>query len=103
MKLLGIGSSPRKFLVLELLEGGSLSHSLGLRPDANKRLTSRKFSFLEVMSMAQSIASAMDYLHNQWSKEVNIMHRDLKPDNIGWTKDGVLKIFDFGLCACVKV
>jgi len=26
------------------------------------------------------------------------MHRDLKPNNLGLTKDGELKIFDFGLC-----
>lgn len=27
---------------------------------------------------------------------------DLKPDNVGFTKDGKVQLFDFGLCACVK-
>jgi serine/threonine protein kinase len=38
----------------------------------------------------------------RWHKDMHIIHRDLKPDNIGFSADGVLKLFDFGLCACVK-
>jgi serine/threonine protein kinase len=30
-----------------------------------------------------------------------VLHRDIKPDNIGWTADGTIKLFDFGLCAVV--
>jgi serine/threonine protein kinase len=31
-----------------------------------------------------------------------IIHRDLKPDNVGFTASGQLKLFDFGLCTCVR-
>jgi serine/threonine protein kinase len=31
-----------------------------------------------------------------------VIHRDLKPDNMGWTAEGQFKIFDFGLCTCVR-
>mmetsp|Transcript_8453 Transcript_8453/g.7574 ORF Transcript_8453/g.7574 Transcript_8453/m.7574 type:complete len:653 (+) Transcript_8453:60-2018(+) len=102
VRLLGSGHIPRRFLVLELLDGGSLSHALGIRPDANKRYNKKKFSYLQVLHMSRSIAQAMEYLHDKWTPGIHIIHRDLKPDNIGWTGDSVLKIFDFGLCACVK-
>jgi len=46
----------------------------------------------ERISAARSLVAGMDYLH-----ERNIVFRDLKPDNVGFTFEGQLKIFDFGL------
>jgi serine/threonine protein kinase len=43
--------------------------------------------------LALQLASALEYLH-----ERRIVFRDLKPQNIGFTSDGTLKLFDFGLC-----
>jgi serine/threonine protein kinase len=37
----------------------------------------------------KQIGLAVDYLHSQ-----RILHRDLKPDNIGFDRNGVLKVFD---------
>lgn len=62
----------------------------------------RRFSLLETFRLAHDLAKALSYLHNQWDEHVHIIHRDIKPDNIGWTADGVLKLFDFGLCAAVR-
>jgi hypothetical protein len=102
VKLYGTGEYPRPFLVLELLDGGSLSHSLGLRPDAHNRICKKDFTYLETLKLAYSLAHALDYLHNRWHHNMHIIHRDLKPDNIGFSSDGILKLFDFGLCACVR-
>lgn len=50
IKLLGAGTNPRPFLVLELLDGGSLSHTLGLRADENNRINKKViiYSFFEI-------------------------------------------------------
>jgi serine/threonine protein kinase len=63
--------------------------------DSHKK--EKKRELMERMRIALSIAEAIDYLH-----EHNIVFRDLKPDNIGFDKDGVLKIFDFGLAKELK-
>ena len=46
----------------------------------------------ERMMVLFDLSSALSYLH-----EVHILHRDLKPDNIGFDVRGDVKIFDFGL------
>merc|ERR1712032_41409 len=46
----------------------------------------------ERVDIAIQLADAIAYLHKQ-----NVVHRDLKPDNIGFDKHGTLKVFDFDL------
>jgi serine/threonine protein kinase len=46
----------------------------------------------ERLTVALEISKAIQYLHGS-----GIIYRDLKPDNIGFTEAGNLKIFDFGL------
>src|SRR5262249_28989073 len=70
------------FLVAELLEGESLRQPLD-RGSLQQRMT------IEYgVQIAQGLAAA---------HEKGIVHRDLKPENLFVTKDGRVKILDFGL------
>jgi TolB-like protein/tetratricopeptide (TPR) repeat protein len=72
----------RPYLVEELLEGESLR-----APLQGGALPPRK-----VIELAVQVCSGLAAAH-----EKGIVHRDLKPENVFVTKDGVVKILDFGL------
>jgi serine/threonine protein kinase len=48
--------------------------------------------FAERLQAAAEIAAAISYLHSR-----NILFLDLKPENLGFSEAGTLKLFDFGL------
>lgn len=77
-------SSAKIYLVMEYLEGGELFNLLR----KNKRFNedAARFYLAEVFL-------AIDYLH----KEMKIIYRDLKPENVLLTAQGHVKITDFGL------
>src|SRR6516225_9722840 len=76
-----------QFLVLELVDGESL----------DKRIARGPIPVDEALGIAKQIADALEAAH-----EKGIIHRDLKPANIALTKDGSVKVLDFGLAKAVE-
>ncbi len=72
------------FLVLELLEGETLE-------ERRVRLGGR-LPFDEVLGFIDRLLEVLELAH-----EKNIIHRDIKPSNLFLTKDGVMKVLDFGI------
>ncbi|MBA2525783.1 MAG: serine/threonine-protein kinase [Pyrinomonadaceae bacterium] len=75
------------YLVSELLEGETLREQLNGTP-----LPARK-----AIDYALQIASGLAAAHDK-----GIVHRDLKPDNLFVTKDGRVKILDFGIAKLIE-
>ncbi|MFN8009457.1 MAG: serine/threonine-protein kinase, partial [Terriglobia bacterium] len=70
------------YLVSELLEGESL----------RERLKRSKLNVQKSIDYARQIAAGLGAAHAK-----GITHRDIKPENLFITKDGRVKILDFGL------
>ena len=75
------------YLAIEFVEGGSVEDQL-------KKL--KKFSIGDSLRIILDCAAALDHAHQQ-----NLIHRDIKPDNILLTKAGVVKVADLGLAKAI--
>ena len=71
-----------QFLILELVDGDTLAD----------RLKAGALPLGETVAIARQVADALQAAH-----EKGIIHRDLKPSNIALTRDGHVKVLDFGL------
>ncbi|XP_021962645.1 raf homolog serine/threonine-protein kinase Raf isoform X2 [Folsomia candida] len=85
---MGCVSKPQLAIVTQWCEGSSLYKHI--------HVTETKFPLLTLIEIARQTAQGMDYLHAK-----NIIHRDMKSNNIFLHDDLTVKIGDFGL-ATVK-
>src|SRR5206468_11438679 len=74
------------FVVMELLEGETL----------RERLSQGPIPVRKVIDYAAQAAQALAAAHAK-----RIVHRDLKPENLFVTKDGRVKVLDFGLAKLI--
>jgi DNA-binding response OmpR family regulator len=82
-RIFGHGSSENNvYLVMEFFEGGDLS----------KRLGGQAMAPHEALKFFRELMFALGDIH-----EKGILHRDLKPQNLMFRKDGTLAIVDFGI------
>lgn len=79
-----IGVGEPIYIAMEFVDGGNLREKLNKNP----------LSIDEFLEIAADICDALGVAHSK-----GIIHRDIKPENIMMTKDGNIKITDFGLAS----
>ena len=85
--------SGRVFLVMEFLEGESLRERMARGP----------VSRAEFFDISVQVAGALEAAHGRSPAHVQgMIHRDIKPDNLFLTVQGVVKLMDFGLAKLVE-
>ncbi len=76
------------FIVMELIEGKTLTEVINSEAPMN---------YNQVVKIASQVAEALSVAHKN-----GIIHRDIKPHNILITKDGTVKLADFGIAKAVN-
>jgi len=72
----------RRCLLMEYVDGHNL----------RKHIRDRDLSWEEAVDLCLEICLGLDYLHQN-----KVLHRDVKPENFLVSRDGAVKIADFGL------
>lgn len=84
VQILDLGRARNQFyMVMQFIDGQPVSEILAKRGPFDPAQSAR---------IIWHVAEALDYAHKR-----DILHRDIKPGNIMVTKDGFVKLLDFGL------
>jgi len=77
-----------EYIVMEYVEGITLKQYLGAKG---------VLQWKETVDYAAQICSGLEHAHKK-----GIIHKDIKPENIMITKEGILKITDFGIAKALN-
>ena len=80
------------FILMEFMDNGDIGGIFKASKTLGKPIPEEKIYDIFIQSM-----KALTYIHS-----LNLIHRDIKPDNIFVTVDGNVKLGDFGVSAALK-
>ena len=89
LKVLPVADKSRPYIAMDYLEGQTLARLLhSVRP----------LPVADALQIARRICQALDYLQRR-----DVVHRDLKPDNVMLCDDGSIRLMDFGIARTAGV
>jgi serine/threonine-protein kinase len=83
LKIVPVAEKSRPYIAMEYLEGQTLAWLLH---------QARPLPVADALAIAARVCEALEYLHGQ-----DVVHRDLKPDNVMLCADGSIRLLDFGI------
>jgi hypothetical protein len=95
VQVLSFGDQPEPFLALEFVEGTTVARVLKACAESQQRLPPAA-----VLFMIAEAAKGLDYAHrkrDEGGQALGIVHRDVSPQNLLLSFDGVVKVSDFGI------
>jgi len=88
-------SSERILIIMEFAEGGDLAGIIKKQREAHS--PKQLFQEYKILNWLVQICFGLQYIHKK-----NILHRDLKSQNIFLTMQNIIKIGDFGISKSLK-
>jgi serine/threonine-protein kinase len=84
------------FIVMEFVDGVDLKAIMEWRRRIGRRLTIGQTIYM-IMEVCKGLAYAHDLTHPETGERLGIVHRDVSPANVLLSRNGEIKLADFGL------
>jgi len=84
------------FIVMEFVDGVDLKAIMEWRRRIGRRLTIGQTIYM-IMEVCKGLAYAHDLVHPETGERLGIVHRDVSPANVLISRNGEIKLADFGL------